>query len=179
MRSPTGILELHRHIDATANEKAARSIWPGPECWDRKPRGTWEPKPGPPPAVAVKADGYYLDGCRVYVGPKSHIHPIIGIALAWVAVRARRERYTAWLRREFTHSTIADDSLRFVSPEEHVRWAVARHESWIFRKARGRWEYRWARAFMGGRSIEALGELLLASPEWQALPWQSEGVGRG
>jgi hypothetical protein len=95
----------------TARAATRTRIWPGPECLRERPsRSVMRPTRGSyyPAAVLRLVDGgVWIDGC---VYDSRHVMPGVTIALAWKAVRARREPGTRVVLHEFFDA----GGLRFV-----------------------------------------------------------------
>jgi hypothetical protein len=169
-------------------------IWPGPECLRERPaRLVMRPTRGSyyPAAVLRLVDGgVWIDG-HVYDG--RHVMPGVAIALAWEAVRARRERWLAWCAsRAACEMGLAYAAAR-MSPEQAMADAARSHdeiELLYTQFAPNRCRAPWGELVFDARwhdkerpreepQLPAVIDRFLRSPEWAALPFNASEVGRG
>lgn len=150
-------------------------IWPGPECLKSNPAAdgiVW-------PAYELRAVGGKVH--RVGRGWSIYGPPTVAevIALAHVKARARNERWLAWLKDFGACRGGIKYARRFMSPEAAV---LARAVDWPWCQwiygameqiSDVGWYDVWAEADLGS-IIPAC--MLLASPEWTSLPWQTGGA---
>jgi hypothetical protein len=174
-------------------------IWPGPECLRERPaRLVMRPTRGSyyPAAVLRLVDGgVWIDGC---VYDSRHVMPGVTIALAWEAVRARRERFRARMEAQPSSLERSECLTAFAgmpSPEAFARYLVDRGmllcTLWLVQLVGGGWPRRaraasYARGYFTATKrvmdeMMGLGDFALrgASPEWAALPFNASEVDRG
>lgn len=156
----SGALQSHwrREDERRRNLAAARSVWPGPQS------PLW------PPADVFS----FMWRCDP-VFRREKMATALGIALGWEAVRARRERFAAWLRAKHAPVSLVKLTAEHMSPEAAVAALMrvdVRHLLCSLFACMGANVLR--TPCPGCQPVGA--ETLLASPEWQALPWQSEGA---
>jgi hypothetical protein len=160
----------------TARAATRTRIWPGPECLRERPsRSVMRPTRGSyyPAAVLRLVDGgVWIDGC---VYDSRHVMPGVTIALAWEAVRARRERFLAWLGRWGASWAVClrNTAIASMSPEQCFRAAAVGHPD-ALRSFALACDHVSVRAYVGisrashGGDLAAVIDAYIAGPEWAA-----------